>query len=262
MKTTLFGIVLVLICASFACAGQVTLNASDMPLKDAIAQIEKQAGVTIALDPKIDTTVTINLSGAEVSQALDVITKLNKITWKKLQFAKQNDATIKLDQLKSAMLAMSTLPMVGLSVEDHENKTTTVYAKDCPNSPDSSTLPLPEGYTWTTVYVVLSPEPEAVEKKDDPVMDIAKSLSQAIIDMSKLTPEQRQQIYSSQMNAMMDMDSQTRQSLMADQMRAVFSMDSQTGDQYMQDFRSVMRSLRDSGEAPSWGGPRGGPGGN
>ena len=266
MKTTLCGLVLILICSSFACAGQVTLEASDMPIKDVMAQIEKQAEITIALDPKIDATVTITLSGAEVSQALDVITKLNKLPWKKLKFARQKDTPIKLDQLKSAMLSMTSLTMIGLSVEDPSSKTTTVYAKDCPSEPDTAKLPLPEGYTWSTVYVILSPEPTVAEKKKDPVAEISKSLAQNIADMAKLTPEQRQQIYASQMDALMTMDSETRQSMMADQMRAVFSMDSQYGSQYMQDFHSVMRSLRDSGEMPDFrgpgGGPRGGPGDN
>lgn len=262
MKTTLCGVFLLLICASLASAGQVTLEASDMPIKDAIAQIEKQAGVTIALDPKIDTTVTININGAEVSQALDVITKLNKLYWKKLQFARQKDNPIKLDQLKSAMLAISTLPMVGLEVEDPSSKTTALYAKNCPSSPDTASLPLPDGYSWSTVYVVLKPEPEvtATDKQKDPVVDIAKSLSQNFEDMAKLTPEQRQQIFTSQFGALMNMDEQSRQSLLADQMRAIFNMDSQSSGQYMHDMHTVMRSLHDSGELPNFGGPgRGNP---
>lgn len=259
MRTALSALVIVLSLASGAyAAGQVSLNVSDMPIKDVATQIEQQSGVYIALDPKAQGSISVSISEVDVSQALDVITKLNKLTWKKLQFAKPADTTIKLDQLKSAMLALSKLPMVGLSVEDPASKTTAVYAKDLPQSPDTSSLQLPEGYTWTTVYVVLNSEADAAQeaKAESDVDRIGKAEAKNAVDMANMTPEQRQQIFASEMSAYMTLSSEDRQSLLADRMRAMFNMNSQDSEQFMQDMHSVMQGLRQSGETPNWGGGR------
>ncbi|MEN6357186.1 MAG: hypothetical protein ABFD83_08900 [Armatimonadota bacterium] len=257
MRTALsaFIIMLSLVSAAYA-AGQVSLNVSDMPIKDVASQIEQQSGVSIALDPKAQGNISVSISDVDVSQALNIITKLNKLTWKKLQFAKPADSTIKLDQLKSAMLALSALPVVGLSVEDPASKTTAVYAKDLAKSPDTSSLLLPEGYTWATVYVILNPEADAAQeaKAESDVDRISKAEAKNAIDMANMTPEQRQQIFTNEMSAYMTLTPENRQSILADRMRAMFNMSSQDSQQFRQDMHSVMQSLRQSGEAPNWGG--------
>ncbi len=102
--------------------------------------------------------MTASLNGADVSQVLDVITKANGLTWKKLEFARKEDAKVSLDQLKSGILALASMQLVGLSVQDTAAKTTSVFTKDVPTSAEAAKPALPEGYSWTTVYVVLAPE--------------------------------------------------------------------------------------------------------
>ncbi|MHB9036726.1 MAG: hypothetical protein ACYC64_08665 [Armatimonadota bacterium] len=259
MRTALSTFIFLMVFASATFAAQsVSLNVSDMPIKDAVAQIAQQSGASIVLDPKVTGSVTISLSDADLTKALDVVTKLNKLTWKKLQFAKPNDSTIKLEQLKSAILALSSMPVLGLSVEDPASKTSAVFAKDLPGTPETSSLHLPEGYSWTTVYVILSPE--VVADADAGKSDV-KTLSEAevkrTLEMAAMTPQERQQVFASEMNAYMALTPEARQSMMADRMRAMFNMDSQSGQQFREDMRNVMHDLRSSGEMPDFGG-RGG----
>jgi hypothetical protein len=256
MRAALVAFITIVFLASGAFAdGQVTLRVSDMPLKDAVAQIEQKSGADIVLDPKAKGSVTIDVSNIDVSRTLDIITKLNNLTWKKLQFARPADSAIKLDELKSAMLALSSLQMVGLSVEDPSTKTTAVYARDLNKSPEMSSLQLPQGYTWATVYVILCPE--AASAQDKPVSDIARicnDQTQNTLDMANMTPEQRQQIFASEMNTYMTLSPEARQSLLADRMRAMFNMNSQDSEQFRRDMRSAMRNLRQSGDVPDRGG--------
>jgi hypothetical protein len=262
MRTVLSTFVLLLSLASAALAvGSVNLIASDMPIKDAVAQMAKQAGATIVLDPKATGSVSVSLSDTELANALDVVTKMNNLTWKKLQFAKPNDSTIKLDQLKSAILALSSMPVMGLSVEDPASKTSAVFAKDLPESPETSNLRLPEGYSWSTVYVILFPEVVAETEDVDKskVTELVEAEAKRTIDMASMSPQERQQIFASEMNAYMTLTPEARQSLMADRMRAMFNMDPQYSQQFRQDMRSAMHDLRSSGEMPDMG-PRGGRG--
>jgi hypothetical protein len=153
------------------------------------------------------------------------------------------------------MLALSSLPMVGLSVEDQSTKTTAVYAKELSKSPETSNLQLPEGYTWTTVYVILSPEVAvAQDKSGSDVARICKDQAQNTIDMANMTPQQRQQVFASEMNTYMTLSPEARQSILADRMRAMFNMSPQDNEQFRQDMRSAMQSLHQSGETPNWGG--------
>ncbi|MCE5324606.1 hypothetical protein LLG46_15015 [bacterium] len=256
MRTALSAFIILLYFVSGAyAAGKVSLNVSDMPIKDVAFQIEQQAGISIVVDPKAQASISVSISDVDVNQALDVITKLDKLAWKKLQFAKPADTTIKLEQLKSAILSLSALPMVGLSVEDPASKTTSICAKDLTKSPDTSGLQLPEGYTWTTVYVILNPEADAAQaaKVESDVDRISKAEMKNTVDMANMTPEQRQQVYASEMSAYMTLSPEDRQSLLADRMRAMFNMSSQDSEQFRQDMHSVMQSLQQSGEAPDWG---------
>ncbi|MCE5314842.1 MAG: hypothetical protein ABFD49_05790 [Armatimonadota bacterium] len=259
MRTALSTLVILLFVTSIAAAGgNVNLNANDIPIKEAVAQISQQTGALIVLDPKATGSVTVNLSEADLPNVLDVITKLNKLTWKKLQFAKQSDSTIKLDQLKSAILALSSIPVAGLSVEDPESKTTAVFAKDLLQSPETSNLHLPDGYTWTTIYVILVPEVETADKdKKSTAAELAENEAKNTFELADMTPEERQQVYASMMNAYMNLTTEQRQAMMADQMRAVFNSD--YSQDYMHDMFSVMQTLRSSGEMPDMGPGRGGP---
>ena len=119
-------------------APKVVLDARDKPIADVVKEISAQTGAAIVLDPTATGSVTASLTNAELSQALDVITKANNLSWKKAQFARPTDSKVQLEQLKMAVLALAQVPLVGLSVEDPASKTSTVFAKDLPAAPDTS----------------------------------------------------------------------------------------------------------------------------
>jgi hypothetical protein len=248
MKVCMCAIILCFLLTGIAVAqgpAKVTLDAKAMTIKDATDEIAKQSQTAIVLDPKAKGTVTASLNGAELSQALDVVTKSNNLTWKKLEFARKADSKVTLDQLKSGILALASLELVGLSVEDPATKTGAVFAKDIPSAPDTPKLPLPEGYTWTTVYVVLAPEPAAdtTAAGKDKVASLANNAAKQMSDVVSLTPEERKQYFTDYMSAQMKMAPEARQSMLRDQMQAVMGMDQQSRDQFRNDMRAVFSNM-------------------
>ena len=244
-------------CAAFAAEQpKVSIEAKNTPVKDFVSQLAQQSGASIVLDPKVQASVSISLKDVDLSQALDAVTKLNKLVWKKLQFAKPSDETVKLDQIKSAMLALASMPMMGLSVEDPASKTTAVFAKDLPSSPDTSGMKLPEGYSWMTVYVILASEPK--ETKPAATTALSADNKERLLQMAKMTPEERQQAFAQEMAAQMSLAPEVRRAIMADRMKAMSSMDPQYRDQYREDMHSVFHDLR--AENPNMGRIHGGPG--
>lgn len=249
MKVCMCAIILCFLLTGIAVAqapAKVTLDAKAMAIKDATDEIARQSGTAIVLDPKAKGTVTASLNGAEMSQALDVVTKANNLTWKKLEFARKTDSKVTLDQLKSGILALASMELVGLSVEDPATKTGAVFAKDIPSAPDTPKLPLPEGYTWTTVYVVLAPEPAAdpaAAAGKDKVASLATNGVKQMSDVANLNPEERKQYFANVMSAQMKMAPESRQGMLRDQMSAVMGMDQQSRDQFRQDMRAVFSHM-------------------
>ncbi len=243
MKALVCAIVLCFVLACVAVAdtpNKVTLDAKAMTLKDAADTVSKQAGVSIVLDPKATGTVTANLSNADLSQVLDVMTKGNKLSWKKLQFARSQDSKVSLEQIKSGILALANMPLVGLAVNDPTTKTGTVFAKNMPTEADASSIGLPEGYSWSTVYVVLAPEPVAAPSTTgNKLADLTKSNSQQLVDVANLSPEERKQYYASQWQQTMNLAPEARQAMLRDQMEAMRNLPQQQRDMLRQDFRSA-----------------------
>ncbi len=250
MKTTVIALILcALLCgiaaAADAPAAKVTLKANAMTIKDATDEIATQTGAAIVLDPNAKGTVTTSLTAADLDQALDVVTKSNKLTWKKLEFAHKADSKVTLDQLKSGILALASMQLVGLAVQDPATKTGAVFAKDIPSAPDTSKLALPEGYSWTTVYVVLAPEPktDAAADSKDKVASLASDAVKQMSDVAALTPDERKQYFADYFSAQMKMTPDARQAMIRDQMQAVMGLDPQTRTQFFQDMRAAMGSM-------------------
>ena len=263
MKTIAFTLVVLLVCGAAALAAdqpKVTIDAQDTPIKDVVSQISQQTGASIVLDPKATGSVTISLKDADLNQALDTIAKLSKLTWKKLQFAKPTDETVKLDEIKSAMLTLASLSMVGLSVEDPSAKTSTVFAKGLPSTPDTSGLKLPEGYSWATVYAILPAESSSDKPKGR--SDAAVTAKQVLTDLAKMTPEDRKQYFAAEMAMEMSMAPEVRRDLLKSRMQAQFSMDQQSRDQYREDMHSVFHDLHQENPGMFGGGRDGRRGAN
>lgn len=244
MKALVCALILCFVLAGAVAAadapGKVTLDAKAMTIKDAADQVAKQAGVTVVLDPAAKGTVTANMNEADLSQVLDVIAKPNKMTWKKLEFARKEDSKISLEELKSGILALASMQLVGLSVEDPATKTSTVFAKDVPAAPQLAKPALPEGYSWSTVYVMLAPEAVVAKSADkDKLAELTKNGTQQIMDVASLSTEERKQYYQTQWLQQMKMTPEARQNMLRDQMQAMRDLDPQYRDQLRQDFRSA-----------------------
>jgi len=249
MKALVCAIVLCFVLTSVVVANapnKVTLDAKAMTIKDATDEVARQSGASIVLDPKAKGTVTANLSEADLGQVLDVITKGNGLTWKKLEFARKTDTKVTLDQLKSGILALASMQLVGLSVEDPATKTNTVFAKDIPAAPEAVKPSLPEGYAWNTVYVVLAPEPVAAPSTDK-LADLTKAGTQQLVDVANLTTEERQQYFQSYWMQQMKMTPEARQGMLRDQMQAMRALGPQYTDQFRQDMHSVFGGMRGQG---------------
>ncbi len=258
----LFCLICTFLIATVAAATEqqkVTIDAKDVSIKDFISDLSKQTGVPIVLDPKVQGSITLSLKDTELSQVLDAIAKLKNLVWKKLQFAKPSDEPVKLEQIKSAMVAIASLPLVGLAVEDPATKTCAVLAKDLPAAPDTSSVKLPEGYSWVSVYVVLASEPtqeQSAAPATEAVSALSKDAKERALQLAKMTPEERRRALAAEIAAEMSLAPEVRRALLADRMRAMFSLDPQFRDQYREDMHAVFHQLRE--ENPNFG--RRGPG--
>jgi hypothetical protein len=258
MKALVCALVLCFVLAGVVAAdapNKVTLDAKAMTVKDATEQVAKQAGVSIVLDPKAKGTVTASLSGAELSQVLDVIAKSNNLTWKRLEFARKEDSKVSLDQLKTGILALASMQLVGLSVVDPATKTSTVFAKDIPSAPQPAKPALPEGYSWSTVYVMLAPEPVAAPSADkDKLTQLTKNGLEQMMSVANLSQGERQQYFQNQWAETMKLAPEARQGMLRDQMQAMSSLDPASRDQLRQDFHSVFGGQRGQGGPLGQGG--------
>lgn len=242
IAATLLLATLILSTAYCATPGKVSLDAQNMPIKDAIAQLTQQSQETIVLDPKAEGNITISLTDVEISQALDVITKMNKLTWKKVSFALPEGDTAKLEQVKSAILALATIPVTGLMVEDPATKQSTVMAKNLSAFPDATAMKLPEGYSWKTFYVV-TPPIVAVAKttsgSKSQLAELTGEQAKTVQALAAMTPEERQQYYANEVIAEMSLTPEARQALIKDRRTAMHNLDPQFRDQMKQDQRAA-----------------------
>lgn len=246
MKTSIVALLLL----AFLCTGtawaadqpKVSLSAQDTPIKDVCASITQQTGASIVLDPKATGSVTINLNNMDLSQVLDTVTKLNNLTWRKLQFAKPTDDSVKLDQIKSAMVALAAMPMVALAVEDSAAQTTSVFAKGLPASAAPTQMKLPEGYEWTTCYVVLSPDSLVAARPASTssaggaqdAASVTQNARQNIADIARLTPEERQRVYQDEIQAQLSLDPEVRRQMWQDRRQAMRNLPQEVRDQMRQ----------------------------
>jgi hypothetical protein len=215
MKALIYAILICAVLAGMAAAdtpGKLTLDAKAMTLKDAAAEISRQSGAAIVVDPKATGAVTASLNGADLDQVLDVITKSNNLTWKKLQFAHQSDSKATLDQLKAGILAIANMPFVGLSVEDRSAKSTALFTRSVPAELSTSKLALPEGYAWSTVYVILSPEPLAADKSKPAASE--QTTQQQTAEQQTAALAKQKEYFRNQWAEQMSLTPEARRSLM------------------------------------------------
>lgn len=215
MKTLIYATVVCAVLTGIALAdtpGKLTLDAKAMTIKDAAAEISRQSGAAIVVDPKATGAVTASLNGADLEAVLDVITNSNKLTWKKLQFARKSDSKVTLDQLKAGILALAAMPFEGLSVEDRSTKATALFTRSVPAELSTSKLTLPDGYAWSTVYIVLSPEPPAAVKSTPAAPE--QTAAQQTAEQYRSDLQKQKDYYRNQWAEQMSLTPEARRSLM------------------------------------------------
>jgi hypothetical protein len=141
-----------------ACAAQavVTIDANNLPAKDAFDSIAKQASVQVMVDTGVAGNVTAVLKDVSPDQAMDTVTKALKLEWRKIQFPVAADTVVTADKLKAVITALAALNVPGLSVADQATGKITVFAK-AQASDLMSSVKLPDGQTLKTFYLVSKP---------------------------------------------------------------------------------------------------------
>ncbi|MCX6344995.1 MAG: hypothetical protein NT018_07960 [Armatimonadetes bacterium] len=234
----------------------VSLSVSDASMITAAEQLAKSAGVSIVVDPAIDTKVTLTLNDVELTTALDMLAKTGKATWKKVQYAKQTDSKVTLDQIKSSVLALAAMPLIAVSVDDASGKGASMFTRDLSTSPETSNIKLPEGYAWTTVYAIFAAdkpakktETAAAKPSDVPSIDkekldeMGKTAFDKPIDLANMAPADRKRMLQNEMMGYMTLIPEARRQLLRDQMAAVAAMDPAMRNQYRKDLRDAMKVL-------------------
>ncbi|MCX8052400.1 MAG: hypothetical protein N3B12_01215 [Armatimonadetes bacterium] len=232
-------------CATFASdPPKLNIEARNTSIKDVVDELSRQSGVAIVVDPKVQATVSLSLKNSELTQALDALAKLNKLIWKKLQIAKPADETVKLDDIKSAIATLASIPVIGLVVENPEAKATSIFAQNLPSSPDTSNIKLPDNYGWTTVYVILASEPKDTKTVANTTALIGDP-KERTLQIASLNPEARRQTFAAEIAAQMSLAPEVRRQILADRLLAIFGLDAEYRNQYREDMREAFRLARD-----------------
>lgn len=235
--------------AAFAAEPEnVSLKVSNTSLSAAADQLAKNAGVSIVVDPSIDTKVTISIGNLELAKVLDVMTDMTKTTWKKVQFAKLSDSKVSIEQIKLTVLTLATMPLLAASVQDGTGKGAAMFARNMPGTPDTSKITLPEGYSWVTVYAIYSPT-QAVAKSES--AEAKKAIPDQITKdaflkpglLANMTPAERQIALQNEMMGYMTLAPNVRRQVLRDQMDAIKNLDPRYRNELMSDMRNAMRGI-------------------
>jgi len=261
MKTVIC-ITLLLLAAMAACADspKVALEAKDMSLADAVADLAKQAGVQIICDAGAKATINGRFESIELDKLLDSITKTNSLKWQKVYLPAKADEKPTVEQVKARAEAVSAVTSGTMIVFDPATGKQKVFVEQDAATPTVA----PDKLGLTLVYVISKPS----EVKTDTAAtgDAAKKYqaleTQRMQLLARMTPEQRISAVQQEMVSLINMDPAARQQIMIAQMQARQNMDPQLQDQYRQAMRDTFQAMRDQGLITGDRGPGGGFGGD
>lgn len=235
---------------------KVTLDAKDLPIEQAIADLAKQAEVQIICESGIKGTVTGRFESIELEKLLGVISKTNSLTWQKLYLPPPpEDQKPTLDQMKARADAVAAVTGGPIVVVDPATGKQKVYVEQEASAPSVD----PEKLGLKPIYLVSKPKAAPKTAGTAETDKEASSRFQALQNeriqlLAKMSPEQRVAAMQAEMLAVFNMDPSARTQFMADQMKARFSMDPQMRDQYRQLMQDTFHVMRDQGQIPSDGG--------
>jgi len=256
MKALSLAIVLVLAAVCVANAA-VSIDANNMPAKDAFESIAKQCGAQVLMDAGVTGTVTASLKDITADQAMDVTSKAVGATWRKIQFATSADVSVPVEKIRAAVSALAALDVAGLSLTDATSGKTVVFAKGLGQDAVTN-VKLPEGQTWKTYFLVSRPDAKpkpaaasaATTDGSDPLV------SQRLAKIASMNPEERQQYIQSEFAGEMQLAPDTRAQLWKDRMTALRTMmqDPNMGEQLRGDLHEAFRGMRGNGGRGGRGG--------
>jgi len=223
---------------------KLTFDFNNIPIRGAASQISRQAHVWIVVDPKVQCSITANLNSADLGQVMDAITKPGNFSWKKLTFALQQNSSASPEELKSGILALASMPLVGLAIQDPATKTCGVFANGLPTMPNLSQIKLPDGYKWATIYVILSP-PAALPVRKDEVRSLSEAQQDVLTRLTNASPDERVQILQSEWISRLNLPPNTRRALFRDEITALLGLDPQYRNQLTNDYRIALRGITD-----------------
>jgi len=235
---------------------KVALDAKEMPIEQAMAELGKQAGVQIICDPGLKETVTGTFQSIELEKLLDTITKINNLKWQKLYLPAQPDQKPTLEQIKARAEMIAALTGGSIIVVDPATGKQKVFVEQEPAAVSVS----PDTLGRKPVYLISKPKPPAKEPpqtKQDPLARMQSLEAERMKLLAQMTPEQRVAAMQQEMLAMMQLDPATRQQMMIDQFKARNNMDPQLRDQYRDMMRETFRAMREQRLMPEWDRRRG-----
>lgn len=257
----IYALAAVLVLSSLAWAQEsekkdsIKISANDKLLSEVAKDIAQQANISIVVDPKADSKITTSVSNIDLAKALDLICKSADASWKKVQLAKSATDKVTLDQLKSSIVALASMPVAAISVQDNEGKSSSVFAKSVPVKDDVSGIKLADGYKWQTFYVIIAKTDASSDIEDETASsdsdtekidpEEAKKLAgegyNKARDLANMSSDERRAAYKNEMMGYMGLTTQARRALMADEINAAKDMDPRFRNQYFKDLRSVLR---------------------
>ena len=264
MKTGLITMALVLLvalaCAAAAESPKVTLDASDTPIAQAMADLGKQANVQIVCDSDLKQTITGHFQSMELEKLLDTITKVNDLTWQKLYLpAQQPGQKLTPEQIKARAEAVAAVTGGPIVVCDPVTGKQKVFVEQDPAKQSVA----PDKLGLELIYLIA--KPKAAVKDSAQQGDAAKRFKTLETErmklLSEMTSAERQSAMQQETVDLMKLDPATRQQVMIDQILAQHNMDPQTQAAYWQVRHDTMRTMHDQGLIPNdQGGPGGGRG--
>lgn len=246
---------------SLACSAadnpKVTLDAKDLPIEQAMANLAKQAGVQIVCESGVKGTLTGRFEDLELEKLLGVITKSNGLTWQKVYLPPPSEEQKPtLDQMKARADAVTAVTGGPIVVVDPATGKQKVYVEQEASAPSVDL----EKLGLKPVYLVSKPKAAAATPSTAKADKDASNRFQALQNervqlLAQMSPEQRVAAMQAEMLAVFNMDPGVRAQFMADEMKARFNMDPQMRDQYRQLMRDTFQIMRDQGQLPagSWG---------
>jgi hypothetical protein len=238
---------------------KITLDATDMSIQKALAEIGSQAGVQIMCDSDVKGAVTGSFQSTELEKALNSISNLNKLKWKKVYLSVQADQKPTLAQVKARAEAVTAISGGPVVVYDPATGKQRVFVEQDPATPsiDPVKLGLKPVYLVTNSTSAIK---DAQSDKQDTAPNRLESLQQERMKLlAEMNPQQRVAAYQQEMLMMAQADPATRQQMVLDQMNARRNMDPQSQEMYRNAMRDTRNALRAQGLIPDRG-PRGGGG--